>query len=98
MLGWAAKVDINKESCTIVGDGSTQSNGFLFVSLSTVFASDLLACPSHDTFGVLQVGEEVLGRAAKVDINKESCTIAGDGSTHVIVNNFLWISICLHIT
>ena len=27
------------------------------------------------------MGEEVLGRAAKVDINKENCTIVGDGST-----------------
>lgn len=28
-----------------------------------------------------QVGEEVLGRAAKIEIGKESCTIVGDGSS-----------------
>lgn len=28
-----------------------------------------------------KVGEEVLGTAAKVEVNKESCTIVGDGST-----------------
>ena len=32
-----------------------------------------------------QVGEEVLGRAAKVEVSKEACTIVGDGSTQEAV-------------
>ena len=30
---------------------------------------------------MMQVGEEVLGTAAKVEVSKESTTIVGDGST-----------------
>ena len=30
---------------------------------------------------MVQVGEEVLGTAAKVEVSKESTTIVGDGST-----------------
>ena len=33
-----------------------------------------------------QVGEEVLGRAAKVEVSKENCTIVGDGSTQEAVS------------
>ena len=34
----------------------------------------------------MQVGEEVLGRAAKVEVSKENCTIVGDGSTQEAVS------------
>ena len=32
---------------------------------------------------VMQVGEEVLGQAAKVEVSKENTTIVGDGSSEV---------------
>ena len=32
-------------------------------------------------WGPLQVGEEVLGTAARIEVSKEACTIVGDGSS-----------------
>ncbi len=37
-----------------------------------------------------QVGEEVLGTAAKVEVSKESTTIVGDGSSEVRAKNSLY--------
>ncbi len=35
----------------------------------------------------LQVGEEVLGTAAKIEVTKENCTIVGDGSSEDAVKS-----------
>ena len=42
-------------------------------------------CCAAEAACIAQVGEEVLGRAAKIEVNKESCTIVGDGSTQDVV-------------
>ena len=40
-----------------------------------------LPSPGANELQTFQVGEEVLGRAAKVTLGKENTTIVGDGST-----------------
>ena len=53
--------------------------------LILITAVSTCSCASIRVFTLLQVGEEVLGTAAKVEVSKESTTIVGDGSTEEAV-------------
>lgn len=44
MLGTAAKIEVSKESTTIVGDGSSEVRYLFPKTLSAVWPSDVLPC------------------------------------------------------